>query len=63
MSSGVRSPGRAEIQGRTLRQDTWWLQPLVTFVVLLAFVVYATWRAFAGELTHRQASASLSPRR
>ena len=49
MSTGVRSAGRAHIDARTLRQDRWWLMPLVTFVVFTAFVVYATWRAFAGE--------------
>jgi hypothetical protein len=32
--------------GETLRRDAWWLQPLVTFVILGAFVVYATWAAF-----------------
>jgi hypothetical protein len=30
---------------RTLRTDTWWVQPLVTVVVLGGFVVYATWAA------------------
>jgi hypothetical protein len=49
MSTGVRSAGRAHIDARTLRQDRWWLAPLVTFVVFTAFVVYATWRAFSGE--------------
>ncbi len=49
MSSGVRSPGRADIEERTLRQDRWWLYPAVTFTVFTAFVVYATWRAFAGH--------------
>lgn len=32
--------------GTTDRRDAWWLGPLVTFVVLTAFVVYATLRAF-----------------
>ena len=59
MSAGVTSPGRAELQQKTLRQDRWWLQPLVTFVVLAAFVVYATWRAFVG--THYYAAPYLSP--
>lgn len=31
---------------RTLRQDAWWTEPLVTALVLLAFVVYATFRTF-----------------
>jgi hypothetical protein len=30
----------------TRRTDTWWVPPLVTAVVLSAFVVYGTWAAF-----------------
>jgi hypothetical protein len=44
--SGVSAPGRAKIDARTLRTDRWWLQPLITFSVLIAFVIYATFRAF-----------------
>lgn len=40
---------RVQITRRTLRKDTWWVQPLVTFVVLLAFVVYSTWAAFVNK--------------
>ena len=29
-----------------LRKDRWWVQPLVTGLGLLAFIVYATWAAF-----------------
>jgi len=32
--------------GETLRRDAWWVQPAVTFLILGAFVVYATWAAF-----------------
>jgi hypothetical protein len=49
VSTGVRNSVRARIEDRTLRQDRWWLYPAVTFTVFLAFVVYATWRAFAGH--------------
>ena len=49
MSTGVRNSVRARIDDRTLRQDRWWVYPAVTFAVFLAFVVYATWRAFAGH--------------
>ncbi|RLV50010.1 hypothetical protein D9V37_09075 [Nocardioides mangrovicus] len=45
---GVGGPTRARLDARTLRTDTWWLYPLTTFVVFASFVVYATWRAFAG---------------
>lgn len=31
---------------RTLRRDRWWVEPLITVVVLGAFTVYATWAAF-----------------
>ena len=43
---GTGAPGRAQIAARTLRTDRWWVQPLVTFAVLVAFIVYATIRAF-----------------
>ncbi len=38
--------------GATARRDAWWLQPLVVFVGLGAFVVYATWAAFQGQHYH-----------
>jgi hypothetical protein len=41
-----RSTTRAAIPGRHLRKDRWWMQPLVTFLVLAAFIVYGTWAAF-----------------
>ncbi|MDG2053738.1 MAG: hypothetical protein P8J86_03425 [Phycisphaerales bacterium] len=34
--------------GQTSRPDWWWLQPLVVFLGLGAFVVYSTWAAFQG---------------
>jgi hypothetical protein len=40
---------RASIPERTLRTDRWWVSPLISFVVLLAFVVYATWAAFVNR--------------
>jgi hypothetical protein len=33
----------------TLRQDRWWTQPVVTASVLIAFVAYATYAAFANK--------------
>lgn len=30
----------------TLRQDRWWVQPVITVAVLTSFVIYATWAAF-----------------
>ncbi|GAB6983645.1 hypothetical protein [Nocardioides pyridinolyticus] len=58
-SSGVNGPTRARIGVKTLRTDTWWLYPAVTFVVFSAFMVYATWRAFSGA--NYYASPYLSP--
>ncbi len=49
MSTGIMGPGRARVEAKTLRGDRWWLMPLVTFVVFVAFIIYATWRAFAGS--------------
>ncbi|WP_165986897.1 hypothetical protein [Streptomyces sp. YIM 98790] len=46
-ATGVTGAGRAAIEARQLRTDRWWLAPTLTVVVLAAFVVYATWRAFA----------------
>ena len=48
-SRGVTEPGRAQISEKTLRTDRWWLSPLATFVVFTSFVVFATYRAFAGD--------------
>ena len=30
----------------TLRQDRWWIQPVVTVSILTAFIIYSTWAAF-----------------
>lgn len=45
--------------GQTLRKDNWWAGPLVTFIVLSSFVVYATFRAF--ENKYFQHGSYLSP--
>jgi len=47
--AGVGAPGRARITARTLRTDRYWVEPTLTVAVLLAFVVYATVRAFMGR--------------
>lgn len=36
-------------QARTLRKDRWWIEPLVYFAILGAFVVYATWAVIVGK--------------
>ena len=45
--------------GRTLRTDRWWLAPLLTALGLVAFIAYATWRAF--ENAHYFAEPYISP--
>ncbi|MFO0813455.1 MAG: hypothetical protein U0796_09560 [Gemmatales bacterium] len=32
--------------GETLRQDRWWVQPIIVVTILTSFIVYATWAAF-----------------
>jgi hypothetical protein len=44
--TGTQSP---VARTRTLRRDAWWGQPLITALVLLVFVAYSTWAAFAGK--------------
>jgi len=48
--------GRAEVHlpqlrrlGQTSRTDAWWVQPLLAFLGLSAFIVYSTWAAFQGQ--------------
>jgi hypothetical protein len=49
----------------TLRKDRWWIEPAVTFTILTAFAVYATFAAFmnrdyyAGPALHRNLIAPL----
>jgi len=45
--------------GRTMRRDAWWIQPVVVFIGLSAFIVYATWAAFQGN--HYSWGSYLSP--
>jgi hypothetical protein len=45
--------------GTTMRRDAWWLQPLIVFTILTAFVVYATWAAF--QNAHYTFGPYLSP--
>lgn len=36
----------------TLRKDAWWVEPLLIFMGLSAFILYANWAAFQGEHYH-----------
>lgn len=46
-------------QFRTLRTDSWWLQPLLVFVGLGGFAIYATWAAL--QDAHYFVAPYLSP--
>jgi len=41
MGEGVGAPARAAIADRTLRTDRWWLQPAITFTLLVIWLLYA----------------------
>jgi hypothetical protein len=45
--------------GQTARVDAWWVQPLVVFLGLTAFIAYATWAAF--QNAHYTFGPYLSP--
>jgi hypothetical protein len=45
--------------GETARRDTWWIQPVLVFLGLSTFIVYATWAAFQGR--HYSFGPYLSP--
>lgn len=45
--------------GQTTRPDRWWALPLLVFLGLSSFVVYATWAALQGE--HDTHGPYLSP--
>jgi hypothetical protein len=56
---GTATSGRAAIAARALRTDRWWVQPLITAVALVAFIVYSTFRAF--QNAHYFAEPYISP--
>ena len=45
----VLGGARGGPEDTTLREDRWWLQPLVIVSVLSAFVIYSTWAAFQNK--------------
>src|SRR5687767_1072765 len=45
--------------GETMRRDAWWVEPVVVFVVLSGFLVYATWAAL--QNAHYEFGPYLSP--
>ena len=60
MASGIELPlSQPRKFGETKRRDFWWLQPLLVFVGLSAFVIYSFWAALQGE--HYEYGPYLSP--
>lgn len=57
MASAVTRSGVAP--AATLRQDAWWVEPLLIVLVLGGFVVYSTWAAL--QNAHYYAAPYLSP--
>jgi hypothetical protein len=45
--------------GETMRPDSWWVQPLVVFTILSAFVIYTLWAAL--QNAHYEYGNYLSP--
>lgn len=47
--SSIDVPLQGSRFGSTRRRDLWWVQPLLTFLGLSSFIVYATWAALQGR--------------
>lgn len=48
--------------GATRREDAWWIEPLLTDLALIIFVIYSMWRVFNPAETHLfQCGPYLSP--
>ena len=47
--ASIDVPLRGSRFGSTRRRDLWWVQPVLTFLGLSLFVVYATWAALQGH--------------
>ena len=49
MSTAIIEKSNKESFAQTQRKDLWWFEPLVYFIGLSCFLVYATWAAFQGK--------------
>ena len=47
--------------GETQRQDRWWVNPLLVFLGLSAFIVYSTWAALQAKNFFVPGTHYLSP--
>jgi len=50
--TSVEIPLQPRSFGETMRRDAWWLQPLLTFAGLFAFIIYSTWAALQNAHYH-----------
>src|SRR5258706_7659612 len=41
--------GKSQGFGQTTRRDAWWVSPLIVFICLSSFLIYANWAAFQGK--------------
>jgi hypothetical protein len=57
--ASIDVPVRGAQFGQTARRDLWWVQPLLVFLGLSAFIVYATWGAMQGA--HYRFGPYISP--
>jgi hypothetical protein len=61
MPGGTAAPGRASIPEPTLRTDNWWRAPLLTFVLLSVWVLYALLRTVSQRAYFAASEHYLSP--
>jgi hypothetical protein len=61
MPVGTNAPGRASIPVRTLRTDKWWRAPLITFLLLSGWVLYAVIRTASQRAYFAGSEHYLSP--
>jgi hypothetical protein len=61
LSRGVEAPGRARISARSLREDRWWIQPLITFVCFTAWLLYGIIRAATQKYYYVHEYSYLTP--
>jgi hypothetical protein len=40
---------KKDLLSNKLRDDKWWISPLLVLLGLLSFVIYSTWAAWQGE--------------
>ncbi|HEV3387357.1 MAG TPA: hypothetical protein VG097_21235, partial [Gemmata sp.] len=59
--AGIPLPLHQRSFGQTSRRDNWWIQPVVVFLGLSSFIVYATWAALQGQYYWVPGTSYLSP--